>query len=225
MNFIALIPARKGSTRLKNKNFKNLKGKPLIYYSIKASLNCKYISETHIFSDSKLINDYAVKQGALNKVKRPKSISLSNTTMHKTVNYFVNKLKLKKSKFKYLVLLQPTSPQRTAKDLEKACEKILKDNKADALVSSYELKNVYPNKIMFFDGKYLHLNISNKWKNISCAYRNGPSILITKIKNINEKNIYEKCKILNFIMKKSKSIDINTIDDFKKLLKSFKLEK
>lgn len=222
MNFIALIPARKGSTRLKNKNFKHLKGKPLIYYSIKASLNCKYISETHIFSDSKLINDYAVKQGALNKVKRPKSISLLNTTMHETVNYFVNKLKLKKSKFKYLILLQPTSPQRTAKDLERACEKILKDNKADALVSSYELKKIYPNKIMFSDGKYLHLNRSNKWKKkISCAYRNGPSILITKIKNINEKNIYEKGKILNFTMKQSKSIDVNTIHDFKKLVKSF----
>jgi len=222
MNFIALIPARKGSTRLKNKNFKDLKGKPLIYYSIKASLNCKYISETHIFSDSKLINDYAVKQGALNRVKRPKSISLSNTTMHKTVNYFVNKLKLKKSKFKYLILLQPTSPQRTAKDLERACEKILKDNKADALVSSYELKKIYPNKIMFSDGKYLHLNRSNKWKkNISCVYRNGPSILITKIKNINKKNIYEKGKILNFNMKQSKSIDVNTIEDFNKLVKIF----
>jgi CMP-N,N'-diacetyllegionaminic acid synthase len=222
MSFIALIPARKDSTRLKNKNFKDLKGKPLIYYSIKSSLNCKYISETHIFSDSKIINDYAVKQGALNKVKRPKSISLLDTTMHKTVNYFVNKLKLKKTKFKYLILLQPTSPQRTAKDLERACEKILKDNKADALVSSYELKKIHPNKIMFSDGKYLHLNRSNKWKkNMSCAYRNGPSILITKIKNINEKNIYEKGKILNFTMKQSKSVDINTIDDFNKLAKNF----
>jgi len=222
MSFIALIPARKGSTRLKNKNFKKLKGKPLIFYSIKASLNSKYIAETHIFSDSKSINDYAVKLGALNKVKRPKSISLSKTTMHRTVNYFVNKLNLKKSEFKYLILLQPTSPQRTAKDLDRACEKILKDNKADALVSSYELKNIYPNKIMFSDGKYLHLNRSNKWKkNINCVHRNGPSILITKIKNINEKNIYEKGKIINFIMKQSKSIDINTINDFNKLVKSF----
>ena len=158
MSFIALIPARKGSIRLKNKNFKFLKGKPLIYYSIKAAKKCKYISETYIFSDSKKINDYAVKLGAINRIERPKDISLSTTSMHKTINYFVKKMKLKNSKIKYLILLQPTSPQRTYKDLNKACEKILKNKKADALVSSYELKNINPGKLMFFDGKYLQLN-------------------------------------------------------------------
>jgi CMP-N-acetylneuraminic acid synthetase len=134
----------------------------------------------------------------------------------------VNKLNLKKSKFKYLILLQPTSPQRTAKDLNKACEKILKNKTADALVSTYELKNTLPNKIMFSDGKYLSLNANAKWKkNINCFYRNGPSILITKIKKISEKNIYENGKIINFIMKQNKSIDINTLNDFKKLVKNF----
>jgi CMP-N,N'-diacetyllegionaminic acid synthase len=222
MSFIALIPARKGSTRLKNKNFKLVKGRPMIYYSVKASINCKFILETHIFSDSQKINDYAVNLGAINKVKRPKKISLSKTTMHETVNYFVKKLNLKKSKFKYLVLLQPTSPQRTYKDLNKACEKIQKNKKADALVSSYELKNMYSNKIMFFDGKYLSLNNSKKWKkNSRCYYRNGPSILITKIKNINKKNIYENGKIINFTMRRNKSIDINTPSDLKELIKNF----
>ncbi len=222
MSFIALIPARKGSTRLKNKNFKLLNGKPLIFYSIKAAQKCRYISETHVFSDSKRINDYGVKLGAINKIRRPKHISLASTTMHETVNYFVNKLNLKKSKFKYLILLQPTSPQRTFKDLEKACEKFLKNKKADALVSSFELKNIYPNKLMFSDGKYLYLNKNKNFKiNTNCFYRNGPSILITKIKNIRRKNIYENGKIINFTMNKNKSIDINTIGDFNKLIKNF----
>lgn len=222
MSFIALIPARSGSIRLKNKNLKLLKGKPLIFYSIKAAKNCKYISETHIFSDSKKINDYAIKQGALSKIKRPKSISLSTTTMHETVYYFVKKLNLKKSKFKYLIILQPTSPQRTSKDLDKACKKILKDSRADSLVSSFELKNILSNKIMFSNGKYLSLNLENKFKkNTNCFYRNGPSILIAKIKKITKKNIYENGRIINFPMKKIKSIDINTIYDFRKLAKIF----
>ena len=188
MSFIAFIPARKGSIRLKNKNFKILKNKPLIYYSLKAALKCKYISEVHIFSDSKKINDYAKKMGALNLVSRPKSISGSKVTMHETLNYFVKKYKLKSSKFKYLVLLQPTSPQRTVDDLNKACKKILSDKKADSLVSSYELNDFFPNKIMVLNGKYLELN-KNKFfkKNKGVYYRNGPSVLITKIKNITKK--------------------------------------
>ena len=35
MKIIAMIPARKGSTRLKNKNLAIINKKPLIYYSIK----------------------------------------------------------------------------------------------------------------------------------------------------------------------------------------------
>ncbi len=222
MSFIAIIIARSGSTRLKNKNLKLLKGKPLIFYSIKAARNCKYISETHIFSDSKKINDYATKQGALNKVKRPKNISLSTTTVHETVDYFVKKLNLKKSKFKYIIILQPTSPQRTSKDLNEACKKILKDKRADSLVSSFELKNILSNKIMFSKGKYIALNLENKFKkDVKCFYRNGPSILITKIKKITKKNIYENGRIINFPMKEAKSIDINTIYDFRKLAKIF----
>ena len=75
---------------------------------------------------------------------------------------------------------------------------------------------------MFTDGKYLSLNIKNKQKkNTKCFYRNGPSILITKIKNITKTNIYENGKIINFTMKQNKSIDINTPTDFKKLTKNF----
>ena len=79
---------------------------------------------------------------------------------------------------------------------------------------------------MFTDGKYLSLNIKNKQKkNTKCFYRNGPSILITKIKNITKTNIYENGKIINFTMKQNKSIDINTPTDFKKLTKIFNLKK
>ena len=52
-------------------------------------------------------------------------------------------------------------------------------------------------------------------------YRNGPSILITKIKKITKKNIYENGRIINFPMSEIKSIDINTLYDFRKLTKIF----
>ena len=66
-------------------------------------------------------------------------------------------------------------------------------------------------KLCFTMENTLHLNIKNKQKkNTKCFYRNGPSILITKIKNIIKNNIYENGKIINFTMKQNKSIDINT---------------
>ena len=38
---IAIIPARRGSKRIKNKNIKNFCGKPIISYSIETALNTK----------------------------------------------------------------------------------------------------------------------------------------------------------------------------------------
>ena len=40
---LAIIPARAGSKRIKNKNMKLFFGKPLIYYSIKAALDSKFL--------------------------------------------------------------------------------------------------------------------------------------------------------------------------------------
>ena len=40
---LAIIPARGGSKRIKNKNLKNFHGKPLIYYSKKQQKTLKYL--------------------------------------------------------------------------------------------------------------------------------------------------------------------------------------
>ena len=55
---LAIIPARGGSKRIKNKNLKNFFGKPLIYYSILAAKKSKIFSEIHVSADSKKILKY-----------------------------------------------------------------------------------------------------------------------------------------------------------------------
>jgi len=220
MTFISVIPARKNSTRLKNKNLKKIDGEPLVYYSIKSSINSKYVKKTCLFTDSSKLLKYAKKFPIDTDCKRPKSISRKEVSMHETINYFVKKKKLKSSEYKYLILLQPTSPQRSSKDIDRACKMILKDKKADSLVSSFKLNNVQVSRLMFSNGKYLTLNKNKKWsKDTTIYHRNGPSIVITKIKNITKSNLYENGKILNFVMNKNRSIDIDTLGDFIKVKK------
>ena len=58
--FLAIIPARGESKRLPNKNILDLSGKPLISWSINASLNSKYIDRTIVSTDSDQISEIAL---------------------------------------------------------------------------------------------------------------------------------------------------------------------
>ena len=77
---IALIPARKGSKGIKNKNILNLNGKPLIAYSINYAQNSNLIDKTFVTTDGKRISSISKKFGA-EVIKRPKKISGDNISV------------------------------------------------------------------------------------------------------------------------------------------------
>ena len=58
---LAIIPARIGSKRIKNKNIKNFFCKPLIYYSIKAAIKSNIFDKIIVSTDSKKIASIAKK--------------------------------------------------------------------------------------------------------------------------------------------------------------------
>ncbi len=64
MKRIAIIPARRGSKRILNKNIKNFFGRPIIAYSIEAALGCNLYDEVMVSTDCELIKDVALQYGA-----------------------------------------------------------------------------------------------------------------------------------------------------------------
>lgn len=221
MTFIALIPARAGSQRIKNKNLRKIKSKPLIYYTIKQSLKSKFIKETIVLTDSKKIKFFSIKYGASVPFLRPKKISLHSSLMLETIQYAVKKMNLEENKkYKYVVLLPVTSPLRKTSDIDNCCKKILKYQKADCLVTTYKIaENQNPSKIMFErDSGYLQKEKYSGGKKY--FMRNGPAVLITKISKI--KKYLLGGKILNYVMPEKRSLDINFIEDFNKAKKLMK---
>lgn len=218
MTFLGYIPARKNSIRIKNKNIKFLNGKPLIDYTLEAAKKSKFIKYIYVSTDSNKIKSICSKKNIKVLTLRNKKFSHSKITMHKLIKYEYNKILKKKYDFKYLVLLQPTSPLRKYQDIDKACELILKNNKADCLVSTTQVsQNNEKKKIMYSDKKFLFFKKINKF--FYPRLRNGPAILIINKKKINKYILGGK--ILDFKMSKKKSLDINTNKDFQKVKKYF----
>ena len=59
---LAIIPARSGSKRIKNKNIKIFCGEPIINYSIINLLNSKLFNKIHVSTDSERIKNIVEKK-------------------------------------------------------------------------------------------------------------------------------------------------------------------
>lgn len=133
MSYLFLIPARGGSKRIKNKNLIQINKKPLIDYTLNICKKFKNI-DTVISTDNNLIRNHCIKKG-FNVYKRPKKYSKDNSPMIDVISDFLNYLsKNKIEKYKYIILLQPTSPLRTYLDIKKSLN-FFKKKRLDSLAS------------------------------------------------------------------------------------------
>ena len=139
-SFLTIIPARGGSKGLKNKNILKFCGKQLIYKTIKLDLKCKFFKNIVVSTDSKKIQKISKKYGADVPFLRPSNISKDSSSSYLLIKHCINYFKKKKIFFKYVVLLEPTSPIRLKKDLNNAISNFLKKSKKiDSLVSVGEV--------------------------------------------------------------------------------------
>jgi len=219
-NFIAVIPARGGSKRLPNKNIKDLKGKPLISYTIEAALKSKYIDETVVSTDSLQIKKVAEKFGASAPFLRPEHLAQDESTSVDAAKHCISfyEKELKK-KYDYIVFLQPTSPLRDEKDIDAAIEFLIEKN-ADCVVSVCEMDHnpIWSNTLdksgsmkNFLDEKY----INKRTQDLDKYYRINGAIYICKIEKLLEENrLLLSDNIYAFMMEQEKSVDIDTKLDF-----------
>ena len=221
MRFLAIIPARKGSKGIKNKNFKLFNGKPLVYWTIKSAKKSKYLNKILVSTDSSIIKNFSLKMKIYCPFLRPKNLSTDKTTANKVIVHALNFLKQENNYVPdAVVYLQPTSPLREAKDIDNAC-KIFNYIRPDSLVSVVKIHhNLNPSRVYSKSKKNFLKKISRKKEKIALRQNtksyygnNGASIYITSIKKINE--FITGGKLIGYEMSKLKSIDIDEIDDFK----------
>ena len=93
---IAVIPARKGSKRIKNKNIKLFKNRPMIYWTIKAAKDSKLFNKIYVDTDSKKIAKLAKYLGVEVPFLRSKQLANDKVSVNYSTYYFIKNLKKKK---------------------------------------------------------------------------------------------------------------------------------
>jgi CMP-N-acetylneuraminic acid synthetase len=140
---VAIIPARGGSKGLPGKNIKPLSGKPLIHYTLEAARDCSLINDIFVSTDDAAIANCVRQIQNVHIIERPAHLATDDATTVDVIRHFLDEYKALNGAWpKTVVLLQPTSPFRTAKHLEEALTQYKALNPGSNLVSICPAKPV-----------------------------------------------------------------------------------
>lgn len=128
-SFLVIIPARGGSKRLPRKNILPLGAKPLIAWSIDAAKESRYADTVLVSSDDDEILSVAKEHNA-KTIKRPAELATDTATSFDAIKHAIEH----EAPHDFVILLQPTSPFRTAMQIDEAIE-LLSAKGADAVIS------------------------------------------------------------------------------------------
>lgn len=213
---LAIIPARKNSKSIKNKNLYAVAGKPLIEYTYHAAASSQAISQTIVTTDDPEIIRLAAPYGfAVHK--RPEYLATDSALMHDVVMDVLDSLQ---TTYHYCILLQPTSPLRTATHIQEAWEQFQK-KQASSLISVKKIDSSYCKVFTQTEDQLLIKLFNTDYafmprQGLPPLFQPNGAIYIFDIKRfLKEKNFFiNQC--ISYIMNSSVSIDIDNIEDIAK---------
>lgn len=211
---VCLIPARSGSKGLRNKNMLYLYEKPMIFYTVDAAIDsgCFRKEDIYVSTDSHIYKEICETKG-INVIMRPEELSTDFTTSYEVNEDFLKNF----SDDQVFVLLQPTSPLRTAQNIKEAM-KLYIDSDAENVVS-FSKVDKSPELFTSLDDNNYAVDIVG----VDTNYRrqdkkdlfvpNG-AIFITSKKKYMQNKSYFTNKTKAYIMPKEESLDVDDREDF-----------
>lgn len=215
MKPLFIIPARGGSKGIPGKNIKPLCGKPLIGYSIEIAKELAPVEDICVTTDDPKIASVAAAEFGLSiPFLRPAELATdksgSREVMLHAVDYYNSQLG---KDYDTIVLLQPTSPFRTADDVRKCME--LYTDRIDMVVTVMECKtNPYYN--CFERGSNGYLKISKgdgkitRRQDAPKAWEMNGAVYVINVDSLKRMPIGEMTRRMMYEMPTERSVDLDT---------------
>lgn len=217
MSNIAIIPARSGSKGLRDKNIKELCGKPLIAWSIEAARKSGCFDEVMVSTDSERYAEIARQYGASVPFLRSETTSSDTASSWDMVDEVLDRYNKLGREFDTFCLLQPTSPLRTARDIS-AAYKLYQKKASFAVVSVCEAEHSplwcghLPDSQEFEN--FIDVDSMKQRQAGGKFYRLNGAIYIVDIERFKtDRFLYQKGSYA-YIMRQDQSVDIDTDIDF-----------
>jgi CMP-N,N'-diacetyllegionaminic acid synthase len=149
---VALIPARAGSKRVKDKNIRPLGGHPVLAYTIAAALGSGVFDAVVVSTDSEHYAEIARHYGAEVPFPRPPELSGERSPDIEFVEYTLKTLAEQGRPYDCFSILRPTSPFRKPETIRRAWDTFLAAEGADSLRAVEKCKQ-HPAKMWVVRGE------------------------------------------------------------------------
>ena len=218
---LALIPARGGSKGIVKKNIKAIAGKPLIAWTLQAALGCPAIDRIIVSTDDEQIRTTACLYGAEVPFLRPMDCAGDHSPMIDVIQHMLDWLKSSDQEIPdKVVLLQPTSPMRTAEDIDTALKLVDERHSVVSVCKvpshlgpSWQLVLNGENICRQYSGDCLSKVVTRRQDLPDTYIRNGAIYAFSVAMFENTGSFYGK-QPRAYVMPESKSINIDEISDW-----------
>ena len=212
---LAIIPARAGSRRIKNKNIIFFKGKPMIIKTLDVAKKCKYIDKIIVSTDSKKIQNICKLVGVYTPFLRKDSYDEHSSVQQATLSA-IKQTEEYFGKFDVVIQLMANCPLRKIKTLNLSIKNFFK-KKIKSQISFFDYGFANPwwaHKIK--NKKIIPLNQKKLFKrsqDLEKLYCPTGSIWISNINTLKKYRTFYSPNYSYFIMNFDEAIDIDTLED------------
>ena len=226
IKIMGIIGIRSGSTGVKNKNIRNLLGKPLVGWILERAKQSNYLDRVIVSTDSREYAQIVREYGAEVPCLRPDSISGDNSPEFDYVTHMLSFLKKEENYAPDIVVrMMATVPLQSSEDIDAAIEILISDNEADSVVVIAEARQHPLKALKIIKDEYgkdkLVTYFSESGREVTPIARQNyhkayfrSNIIVSKLKTIYESNSLTGDIVRYYKIPQSRAIDIDNEIDF-----------
>ena len=218
MNTLVIIPARGGSKGIPHKNIKPLNGKPLIYYTIDVARAIVPDDNICVSTDDNEIIQCVEKHNLKVPFVRPAELATDTAGTYEVLLHALNFYEKQGKQFDNIILLQNTSPFRTAEDVKKSLA--LYSDDIDMVVSVKETSsNPYYNCFEEDNKGFLKISkgdgLFTRRQDVPKAYEYNGAIYVINPDSLKKMPLGKFTRRKKYVMDDIHSVDLDNMIDWK----------
>jgi pseudaminic acid cytidylyltransferase len=215
---LAIIPARGGSQRIKNKNIRDFCGKPLIHYSLAVAKESSLFDEIHVSTDSDTIKEIVEREGFSIPFLRDSSLADHHTPLLPVLQWVVREFSKRDREFTEVCLLMPTAPLLLASDLIAAHKVFTSKNKIHPLMAlstfpvpiEWAIEEISINSFSHLYPEKAQLRSQDLIK----KYFDAGAFVFYSTNQLIQENTNQSNTFLGYHLSRARAVDIDDDDDF-----------